>query len=167
MLLWERNPTCAVWTLRYFQVRMDSQVTKDWQTRGWEGISCVHPGAWKTSFSTDPEATKHRSQTDRKAPQGTCLHMLFFTHSCPLHGEDRGWTLLSLSSLQGGLIDGQRHTRSGHTAALATCIQDTRQPWPHSFRTNCSLGPHSLRTNCSLGHTVCTISYLLQGQHPV
>lgn len=105
--------------------------------RGWEGISCVHPGAWKTSFSTDPEATKHRSQTDRKAPQGTCLHMLFFTHTWPLRGEDRGRALPSLSSLQGELIDGQQHTRSG-----------TQQPWPHSLRTHCRLGP-----------SACTVSY--------
>lgn len=27
---------------------------------GWEGISYVHPGAWKTNFSTDPEG--HQAQ---------------------------------------------------------------------------------------------------------
>lgn len=79
--------------------------------RGWEGISCVHPGAWKTSFSTDPEATKHRSQTDTKAPQGTCLHMLNNPHLAIAWGDRVGHCPLCQPYKE--LIDGQRNTQSG------------------------------------------------------
>lgn len=60
MLLWDRNPISAVWTLRYFQVCMDSCDKGLADQGGWEGISYVHPGAWKTNFSTDPEG--HQAQ---------------------------------------------------------------------------------------------------------
>lgn len=56
MLLGNSNTTSALWTLRYFQVHRDRAVTKDWQTRrAGKVLAYVHLGAWKTSFSTDPE----------------------------------------------------------------------------------------------------------------
>lgn len=64
-----QKPHICVWTLRYFQVCMDNVVTKDWQTRETgKVLACVHPGAWKTSTAQTLEATKHRSQTDWRAP---------------------------------------------------------------------------------------------------
>lgn len=55
------KPHISLWTLRYFQVCMNRAVTKDWQVReAGKVLACVHPGAWKTSFSTDPEG--HQAQ---------------------------------------------------------------------------------------------------------
>lgn len=79
----EQKLHICLWTLRYFQVCMDSVVTEDWQARKagkvLELVSTLEPG--RQASAQTLKATKHRSQTNRKAPRGTCLHMLFFTHT--------------------------------------------------------------------------------------
>lgn len=63
-------------------------VTKDWQTREAGKVlamSTLEPG--RRASAQTLKATKHRSQTDRKAPQRTCLHMFFFTHTCYCMGR--------------------------------------------------------------------------------
>lgn len=54
MLLWDRNPTSAVWTLRYFQVCMDSGDKELADQGGWEGISLCPPWSLEDKLQHRP-----------------------------------------------------------------------------------------------------------------
>lgn len=62
-------------------------------------MSTLEPG--RQASAQILKAIKHRSQTDRRAPRETFLHMSFLTHTCPLHGEDGIWALPFLPSNRG------------------------------------------------------------------
>lgn len=98
-------------------------------------MSTLEPG--RRASAQILKATKHRSQTDRKAPQGTCLHMLFFTHTSTAQGGRHLGTAFS-AALPGKVNrDSQQHTRSGtcyslsHTAGTVSYKDNIQcDTWP-------------------------------------
>lgn len=94
-------------------------VTKDWQTREAGKVlamSTLEPG--RRASAQTLKATKHRSQTDRKAPQRTCLHVFLHPHLL-LHGKDGGWALPFLPST-GKVNETSSTLTHAHTTASVT-----------------------------------------------